>query len=499
MANPEHVRWLLEGVGAWNQRRAVDEFRPDLSGLNIGAEFRAAGQRVVSDVVELCGINLIRADLSGAVLDRVNLEGAKFFGSDLSNVSMRGAVLRRADFTGADLSSASTEFGETDLSGATFWLANMAGSSLVGADLSNADLWRATLHDADLRQANCENANFSDAELSGANLVLADLAGASLLGTRLWEAVLYSTVESDRTPHHQRAVHGLRNTVHSIEDLISGVRRLKLQYPGHTALYFRGEPETGWSLRPSVMRDPLAIAESEMMVDLVSRRPEDFGRIDSALGKWVLAQHHGLKTRFLDVTKNALVALFHACAQSKGKDGRLYVFAVPQWLVKPFDSDTVCVIANFARLPIKDQLTLYGGAGMSDFEFGDGSFKAVRYRASLRRLYALIRQEKPYFEERIDVRDLFRVFVVEPQQSSERLRAQSGAFLASGFHTFFDRDVILSWNDRIPVYAQYSLTVPQERKSAIFDGLRSLNVTRETLFPSLDSSVAAVTQRHTRS
>ena len=64
----------------------------------------------------------------------------------------------------------------------------------------------------------------------------------------------------------------------------------------------------------------------------------------------------------------------------------------------------------------------------------------------MRLLYQLIRQEKPYFEERIDPRDLYQVFVVEPQQSSERLRAQAGAFLVSAFHERFERDEILKWN-----------------------------------------------------
>ena len=43
MANDEHVKWLLEGVDAWNQRRQNDYFRPDLSNLNVQDKFEEAG------------------------------------------------------------------------------------------------------------------------------------------------------------------------------------------------------------------------------------------------------------------------------------------------------------------------------------------------------------------------------------------------------------------------------------------------------------------------
>ena len=122
--------------------------------------------------------------------------------------------------------------------------------------------------------------------------------------------------------------------------------------------------------------------------------------------------------------------------------------------------------------------------------------KCEGYARARRKLYALIRQERPYFEERLEIRDLFRVFVIEPQRMVERIRAQSGAFLISAFHEQFERDEILRGNNSIPIYSHYVLQVPRDRKQSMFDDLQLLNVTRETLLASIDESAKAVTRHY---
>ena len=113
----------------------------------------------------------------------------------------------------------------------------------------------------------------------------------------------------------------------------------------------------------------------------------------------------------------------------------------------------------------------------------------------MRRLYRLIRLEKPDFEELLDPRDLFRVLVVEPQQSFERVRAQSGAFLVSAFHERFERCEVLKYNRDIPIYDHFTLQVRKKDKQQILNELRVLNISRETLYPGLDEAAKAVTNR----
>lgn len=108
-------------------------------------------------------------------------------------------------------------------------------------------------------------------------------------------------------------------------------------------------------------------------------------------------------------------------------------------------------------------------------------------------LYHLIRQEKPQFEKMIDPRDFLRVFVVEPKQSFERVRAQQGAFIMSAFHERFERELI-SWRVRnVPVYEHDPILVPGDSKKRILRELRLLNFTSETLYPSLDESAYTTT------
>ena len=110
----------------------------------------------------------------------------------------------------------------------------------------------------------------------------------------------------------------------------------------------------------------------------------------------------------------------------------------------------------------------------------------------MKRLYQFIRLERPSFSERIDPRDLFRVFVVEPQQSFERIRAQSGAFLISAFHERFEETAMRGWSGDIPLYHHYTLNVPSECKNAIQEELATLEITRESMFPGLDEAAKAV-------
>lgn len=461
MGNPKHIEWLREGVESWNRRRKNCPFTPDFSGEDV---YDALGKNrtfELKDALPLSGIDLSWANLEKAVLSASDLKGA-----------------------------------------------NLSNSTLEGTDLSHTSLENANLHGATVD---------GETELYRSNLIGADLSAVEIGSTQLFPPTCKSSSVYVPPPDRYHHPYTSIDTVKNVRELIDIFQKIQEHYEEHyrryrtkhpyeqTLFYFRGQRNASWDLCPSVKRQSKTKEkEGEMLLDLLSRCPEEFRGMNTALSQWVLAQHHGLKTRLLDITQSPLVGLFFASEEEDNdKDGCLHIFAVPRsvtldvfpfQLIKTFSSDTVSVIMNFAKLSQEEQNILFGKGGVSGMPYDP---RVPRYDTAMRRLYHFIRQEDPGFEKRIDIRDLFCVFVVEPQRSFGRIQAQQGAFLISAFHERFEEKEILDQGiTRIPHYHHYTVEIPCDKKKDIRDELRLMNITRETLFPDLEETAKAISRLH---
>ena len=497
MADQHHIQWLFEGREEWNTRRRENDFTPDFSDADLYQAFRNANQLNSDGDIPLAGFNLRCANFAGSRLNTpFTTASADLRGAYLHSANLRAAQLPNAKLDDAKLIGA--RLGDADLTGAY-----LRRSDLTSAGLPGTNLFQADLTGPHLRLAYLEDANLCFATLDGADLTTAVLMGADLSCSRPWTAKLFAERESASGPSDTPAT----RQIDSIADLLEHCSQLHDNAPSGREFYFRGESKNCWALSPSVMRSengipPFRAHEGVMLLELMSQRPEDFAAAPTALAQWVLAQHHGLKTRLLDITRNPLVALLGACGglddqkKKSACDGCVHVFSVPGQLIKPFSSDTVTVISNIAKLSRPEQDCLLGWTLEEIEQRTPGVTLEYLHDHVMRRLYHLIRQERPHFMERINPLDYFCVFVVEPLQSFERIRAQSGAFLISAFHERFERDEILSFNAQIPLYDHVVLDVPSGKKEAIVHELGRLSVTRETLLPGLDEAANAITRRY---
>ena len=166
--------------------------------------------------------------------------------------------------------------------------------------------------------------------------------------------------------------------------------------------------------------------------------------------KLVRMQHFGLPTRLLDVSLNALVALYFATdpgpAGGKPSDGMVTAFAIPPEHEKYYDSDSVSCIANLANMTSEEKTEINR---LRESLKGDISsarnIKKFNKDDVIKRLHQFIRSEKPYFQPIMNPIDLFVPYFVHPKMSNRRILAQSGAFILYGLDA--TQDMIFPYPD----------------------------------------------------
>jgi hypothetical protein len=261
---------------------------------------------------------------------------------------------------------------------------------------------------------------------------------------------------------------------------------------------FRGQHDASWLNVAGIFRTDLKELlrnEKRAIRDLISVHPSEFESDQTMFDKLVRMQHFGLPTRLLDVSLNALVALYFATdsgPDGKASDGMVTAFAVPPTREKYYDSDSVSCLANLANMTFEEKYTINRLRESLGVNFSSaGNIKKFNGAAVVKRLHQFIRSEKSYFQPIIDPIDIFKPYYVHPKMSNRRILAQSGAFILYGIDprkkTFFPDEI-----------ERTQFVVQEGEKKGIRRALENLGISESTLFPEIDKAATRIKNRYSK-
>jgi hypothetical protein len=110
---------------------------------------------------------------------------------------------------------------------------------------------------------------------------------------------------------------------------------------------------------PSIFRSNYKLQEKEIYNQIITECAEEFENCHSHCEILTKMQHYQVPTRLLDITSNALVALFFACVGFDGTINReeaiVFVIQSDKKHTKIYDSDTVTILSSLSRFSFAEQ------------------------------------------------------------------------------------------------------------------------------------------------
>ena len=331
--------------------------------------------------------------------------------------------------------------------------------------------------------------------------------------------------------------------ISSISDLNHLIQKLGEPKQG-TTRFFRGQANKKWDMNPSIFREQYLIEnEDKIIKDVLTSCPDDFLPTDTLFEKLVKLQHYGCKTRLLDLTTNALVALYFACHEKKHHrtNGELIILDIPNDQIKYFDSDTVAILSAISVQPIdfeitksikaaedqeklkessytlnnydnvlnfdsfKEKMAQFGLETMDkkehtsliisqSIEEGKKGFKKeFNEQKEIVKLIHDVRADKPSFRPEIECSDLERVICVRAKLNNARISRQQGCFLLYGLdkNKLQPAKVPEDWQRKIN-----GKKIIVKNKAKIMEELKSFGISTQTLFPELEKQTIEIMERY---
>lgn len=255
-------------------------------------------------------------------------------------------------------------------------------------------------------------------------------------------------------------------------------------------VFFRGHSNAlEYKLEPSLLRTiksakPFEDNEHSLFWDLLTTEPKSFTGDATCFDILTRMQHYSLPTRLLDISSNPLTALYFACSENEDIDGQVIIFSIKKDHINYFDSDKASCLTNLAKLKKSQKIDLL--KLIQECEAEDPPVKILNNEhaeknTSYSQFIHFIKQEKPYFQPKINIDDLKSVICVKGRLNQDRIIAQSGSFLIFGLNTE-------PFEDGNEIFNIYRITIPKEMKKAILNELDLLKINSRTIYPSMENS-----------
>ena len=300
--------------------------------------------------------------------------------------------------------------------------------------------------------------------------------------------------------------------VFNLQGFVRALTRLQFLERIKTERYFRGEPvdykEGAFS--PSIYRtSSLLENEPNIYREMQRFNDQEFREDKTTIDKLSRMQHYNAPTRLVDMSEDALSALYFALNdQSKESktdgqesDAVVYVIDVLSKNMCYYDSDKVSVISNLVKSPL---LTSFSNdtqknkqAIVSDALKYLDDIDAFNRQKSIEYLLHDIKEEKHYFSNIIDPKHIFSVQCVKPKFTHSRINSQKGAFLLFGLNPGDIRKnicLIEKCGDELCLNTRVETQHPIESitKIVLRDParmrceLRKLGITKPYIYPEMD-------------
>ena len=243
-------------------------------------------------------------------------------------------------------------------------------------------------------------------------------------------------------------------------------------------LLYRGQPNKGYTLMPSVFRKELLRKEHTLIHELLLKVPEGFS--SNAFERLIKMQHYGLPTRLMDFSTNPLIALYFACLSNKDKDGEIIILYD---YLERYDSREVLTIATMSE---------YQGGKVKDL---------VDFLADKNIIYKI----EPMTERAPELEKVLRrlYIPVAAPLNNERIKRQHGVLILFGIcgkdneniyqKAAFDlKSVVL---DDKEDGIERSIIIPMEEKKQLLYELDAIGINESFLFPELEHQATYIKQK----